>query len=192
MEGIIIVQWSFFAFNRDKFDEIRQVLYRAALTGDFQSLNLDGVKSTLDSLEDNLSAQTVAGAIIADLCSEGDWLLFSGVLPDLLVKLRRSSDGRDVSDMLSELLTANSGMEEWFLAEEGLIGIFTPEQTVSLAKAFSRIDLPDMIKTPGKVASLFSRRLRTGENPVDLLQDMDDFVQECANSGYGIGVWREN
>ena len=192
MEGIKIVQWSFFAFNRNTFIEIRRDLYAAVLSGDFHSLKLEGVKSTLDSLEDNLPAQTIAGAIIADICGEGDWLLFSGVLPDLLVKLRRSPDGRDVSEMLSELLTANAGMEEWFLADEGLIGIFTPERTLLLAKAFSRIDLPDLIKAPGKAASLFLRRLRTGENPVDLLQDLDDFVQECANSGYGIGVWREN
>lgn len=186
------MRWSFFMFDWNRYQEITPLLQDATRTGAFNELDISDIAETLRSLDQDAPRAMIANALVADLCGVGDWISFPKGLHEMILILRRKSNGEDLADELGRLLSEEQGVEWWFRAEEGISNIFTPQRADRLASYFRAIPQIKTSRSSSSGLALLTRRLLQGESVETHYRMLSDLMQDCADNGYGVAVWKEN
>lgn len=181
--------WSFFAFDWERFREIRPRLKMASESGDFSRIDWPEALDLFEHAVEHMQPGTICNELIVTMCAAGDPLFIEGGLPATILKLRKQANGEEPGDMLAEFISAAPGVEDWFKADSGLVGILsapTVEELTHMLAAF-KTDEP---RTHNRGLAGIRRKLTTSDPPKDPLQSLIKLLEESASRGFGIAAYR--
>ena len=183
-------RWSFFPFDWEQFRQIRPRLKTACNTRDFTGIDWPEALDLFEHAEESMRAEEIGNALVAALCGGGEPLFIEGGLPATILKLRKLPGGEEPGDMLAELISANSGIEDWFRSPDGLVGLLSVPATEELFRHLERFRQEEDDR-PARGLSSIARKLAVSEPARDPLQSLIRLAEESADRGFGIAAYRE-
>jgi hypothetical protein len=182
------LRWSLFEFDWNRFQRLAPRLKAAWRTGDFTAFESPDELRALARFDEGATAEDICNALVVELCSTGEALIFEVGLPALALWFRRRAGGEELSETLGGLLSAESNISPWFRSRRGLVGILNPTQTAELAAAFSRFrPLLSSASRRGAMAS-FLRLLRTTDPAAEQILDLAALVDRAAAENHGLAA----
>jgi hypothetical protein len=183
-------RWLFAAFDWKRYHELSPRIKALERTTRPDFDDVEGADDVLEEFGEEAPPRDVRNALLIELCTADDGALFESGLPGLLTWLRRQPRGEDPSETLAELISAHKGIEDWFEAPSGLVGLLTVEETSELARTIGvfrrKFRAP---KPPSGIAAL-TRHFRTSEPAVEHLDELFDVVEEAAAEMLGLAAIR--
>ncbi len=180
--------WTVFAFDWTRYRAIGPTLQAACGTGDFTALGIVGADTVLETIEEDLSPETVCSVLLAELCGRGEPAAVPGTMLGVLRHIRRNRDCEEAADLLTELLVGGSNVAPWFASRHGVVGLLTPDQTRDLAARLGRFCRRAEPKAkPGKLQSLFRLFSPSAEDDT-VLEALRELVDEAAARGDGLAA----
>ncbi|MCC6728632.1 MAG: hypothetical protein IT208_04760 [Chthonomonadales bacterium] len=180
--------WVFLAFDWALYRAYAPRVRRAASSGDFAALDLAEVREVLSQADDDAGPAAVANAVLAEICCRGEPAVFEGSLPRVLRQMRRHPDGDDAADSLGELAFGAPGVEAWFRATSGVVGLHTPEQTAELARWLAHMRQAHRPAPPPRGLAALTGRFLPGEGVDAALGELLALVKEAAAHGDGLAA----
>src|SRR5438874_11742344 len=126
-------RWSFFAFDWERFRQIRPKLKSAGESADFTAIDWPEALDLFEHAEETMRPEVICNELVTAMCAVGDPLFIEGGLPSTILKLRKLPEGEEPGDQLAELISAESGIEDWFRTASGLVGIMSAPHAELLA-----------------------------------------------------------
>ena len=185
------IRWSFFSFDWVVYQRIERLVKQAKVSGNFDSLEFDGIQEALETVSDDATPEETANAIITDICGVGEPVIFESGLSDMILRMRRERNGVESAEILGELMSSSPGIQDWYAVDNGMVGVLTIRQTQALASSFIAFRQSWVPPSPPHGLGALKRHFASSENPEEILPDLMDLVEAATSRGEGIGVMRE-
>jgi hypothetical protein len=183
-------RWSFFAFDWERFRQIRPKLKLASEAADFTALDWPDAMDLFEHIDEAMRPEEISNQLITTMCAVDDPVYVEGGLPATILKLRRLPNGEEPGDLLAELISAEPGIEDWFRTESGMVGVLSAPTTEELAHLVGPFDLNGEERPARGVAQL-ARKLAVTDTPKDPLQSLIDLVKRATQRGCGVAAFKE-
>jgi hypothetical protein len=183
-------RWSFFAFDWERYREIRPRLKIACETGDFTTLDWPEALDLFEHVEESSPAAEICNELIVSTCAASDAISFETGLSATILKLRKQPGGEEPGDMLAELISAEPGIDDWFRTPKGLVGVLSTPATEELFHQLAPFQ-KETKRRPARGISRIARKLATTEPARDPLQALIGLVKSGADHGWGIAAFKE-
>ena len=183
-------RWSFFAFDWERFRQIRPRLKMACESADFSSIDWPEALDLFEHTDETMRAESICNELLVTRCAYGDPIFIEDGLPATILRLRKMPGGEEPGDMLAELISAEPGIEDWFQTPSGLVGMLSAPATEELTHLLAPFKQEEMEKLVRGIAGL-SRKLAAADLPKDPLQSLIRLADNSAAHGLGIAAYRE-
>jgi hypothetical protein len=183
-------RWLFTAFDWGRFHEVAPRLQAAGGEAPVDFEDVEGAEGVLEEFDEEAPQEEVHNALLVELCTVGDGALFERGLPELLKWLRRQPQGEEPAEILGGMLSVSPGVEDWFAAEVGLVGVLTIEETSELARLAGRFRRSYKPPHRAKGLAALTRHFRTSEPAVEHLDELFEVIDESAAEMLGLAVIR--
>ena len=183
-------RWSFFAFDWERFRQIRPRLKAACESADFTELDWPEALDLFEHAEETMRPEEICSELVVTMCAAGDPLFIEGGLPATILKLRKLPNGEEPGDVLAALISAGPGIDDWFRTDSGMVGVLSAPATEELLHQLAPFRMEDEERPARGIASL-TRKLATTDSVKDPLQSLIRLVERAADHGYGIAAYKE-
>ena len=128
------VSWNIYRFNYSQFIVLRPLLRAATEPEAFAAFGEGAeIEAIVDAVaEQSLTPEEARNALLVALCCEGDALPVDASFSRFVAALARRKGAEDAAEMLGDLVSGGKTVEAWMAAEDGIVGLLTPEETRQL------------------------------------------------------------
>lgn len=181
-------RWQLFAFDWTRYRSLAPLLQSAAATGDFSAIGGRAAEAAAAALAEGAPIEEVCNDLLVELCGAEDAVVFESGLPELIHAIRRTPEGEEAAELLGLLAAASPGIDPWFAAEAGLMGLLSPDQVEALSAALARFRRHWNPPPPPRGLGALTRRFAPGDRALDLLPDLMDLVDQCRARRAGLAA----
>ena len=183
-------RWSFFAFDWERFRQVRPKLKAAFESGDFTDLDWPEALDLFEHTDESVAAEQICNELVVAMCAAGEPVFIEGGLSEAFIRLRKLPSGEEPGEALAGLISAGPGIEEWFQVPSGLIGVLSSPSTEELSHQMAPFKQEEVEK-PARGIAAITRRLSTTEAAKDPLQSLIRLVERASEKGLGIAAFKE-
>ena len=200
------VAWNFYRFDYARFLAMRPLLRAATTPEAFAAFGRGAeIEAIADAVaEQSLTLEEARNALVLCLCCEGDALPADASFPRFVAALARRKGAEDAAETLGALISGGKPVEAWMAADDGIVGLLTPAETLQLYAVYLPLlsrkgrSLSQVGRKPGRrtrrgglvgACISFTRHLlNLGPLPDDMLALLGSLLKEAQANKQGITV----